>query len=394
MISYNFSTYSDKKSWFSALSYAVAAVLIYTIFASLIVSRAGGHPWGLLGFYRHLTLDCQKQVPERFVSSEFGYDGQAYFALALSPFVRDPATLGFRFDNQVLRHQRILYPLIVHLLAWGDSCRTAWFMLIVNVFAIGALVAVSARNLSHMGQPAWLSLLAGFYPGFAVSVSRGLTEPLCLMWVLAAIFVWRRQPWLSSGMLCLAVLTRETALLVAAGFGCAWLLGIKNKDSFAPPAKIWVLPLAAYLLWHGFLLLWVADSSAAAAALTKIGWPLVGFIGAVVKNTNAPTVINLFFLFFILITVAWQFFTAKTIKPRRDPLFWAWIFYGVLLSVAGLDIWDNSPGLLRIATEWNVLGLLLVGVSGFSRWKTVAAIWFGAWLLSAAGEWYRYGLIF
>lgn len=387
------SAYPDKNPWLSALWYAVATVLIYSMFISVLLPRAGGHPWGFMGFSRHLTLDHQELVPDRFISSEFGYDGQAYFVLALSPFVRDPAGLGFRFDNQALRQQRILYPFIVHLLAWGDSSRTAWFMLIINVLTVGGLVALAVWILHRMGQPAWLSLLVGFYPGLAVSVSRGLTEPLCLAWVLSAILAWRRRPLLAGGFLCLAVLTRETGLLVAAGFGCAWLWGIIKKDSLAPSVRIWLPPLVIYLLWQGFILHWVTGSVVGTAASEKIGWPLEGLIEALKEIVSVPTPDNLFFLFFIVMTIGWQLFVATAAGSRRDPLFLGWGLYCVLLSVVGMGIWDNSPSLLRVSSEWNLMGFLWVAASGYCRWKPVATVWASAWLLSAAGEWYRYGLI-
>lgn len=368
-------------------------MLVYIVFVFVLIPRAGGHPWGLLGFYKNLTRGHQNQVPERFISSEFGYDGQAYFVLSLSPFVKDPAPLGFRFDNQALRQQRILYPLLVHLLAWGNSSRTAWAMIIVNILAIAAMVVFSAGIFQQMGRPPWLSLLIGFYPGLVVSVPRGLTEPLCLAWMFAALFLWQRRPLAAGILLAFAVLTRETALLVAAGFGCAWLYGTIKKDASAPLARIWVLPLAVYLFWHGFLFFWIPDGALSSAASTIMGWPLAGLIHAFTKLTTHPGPHEIFFLFFILTSFAWQFVVAKTANITPGSLFSAWLLYGALLSFAGMDIWDNSPGLLRVAAEWHIIGLLLVAGSTFRHWKPVAGIWMSAWLLAAIGEWYRYGLI-
>lgn len=384
----------NRNQWITAFQYAAVAMLVYIVFTAMLIPRAGGHPWGLLGFYKNLTRDDQTKVPQRFVSSQFGYDGQAYFVLSLSPFLKDPAPLGFRFDNQALRQQRILYPLTVHLFAWGNSSRTAWAMIIVNIMAVGAMVVFAARIFQRMGKPPWLSLLVGFYPGLAVSVPRGLTEPFALMWIVAAIYLWKRQPWTAGGLLGLAVLTRETALLVAAGFGCAWLWGLYKKASETPSARIWAVPLAVYLLWHGFLYFWVPDATVAAAALSGMGWPLTGLYRALIKLMTHPGPQELFFLFFIIMVLVWQFLVAGLSKTKAHPLFSAWILYGVLLSMAGLDIWDNSPGLLRVAGEWCLAGLLLVAGSTFTRWKRVAGVWMAGWLLSAAGEWYRYGLIY
>ena len=389
-----FTKNSGQHPWLPPLLCGAVVVLVYIGFLAILLPRAGGHPWGFIGFSRHLTLAEQDQVPEQFISSKFGYDGQAYFVLALSPLVEDPSHFGFLFDNQMLRQQRILYPAIVHFLARGNSECTAWMMVIVNVFAVGILVILATRILIQFQQPIWLSLLVGFYPGFAVSVSRQLTEPVCLLWVLAAILIWRRHPLSAGVMLGLGVLTRETAILVAAGFGCAWLVGIIKKDPTRPAIWLWVFPLLTYILWHGYLIFYVADSSLGSAASSNIGWPLAGFIGALWKNLADPDILHLYFLSFMGITVAWQFFVVKKARKEQNPIFYGWILSGALLLVAGLIIWDNSPSFMRISTEWNILGLLLVAGSGFERWKPVAAVWFGVWLLAASGEWYRYGLIF
>ncbi len=381
------------RPWPRAAFMGFIAVLVYSFFVLLLLPRAGGHPWGLLGFSRHLVLSSQNQVPERFISEKFGYDGQAYFVLALSPFGKDPSQLGFRFDNQMLRQQRILYPAIVHFLARGNSERTAWMMVIVNVLAIGAVVVLAAGIFVRLQQPPWLALLVGLYPGFAISVSRGLTEPVCLMWILAGVLVWRRYPLWAGVLLGLAVLTRETAILVAAGFGCAWLAGRIKKDVSRPSIMIWILPLMAYVVWHGWLMFQVADSLASVAS-SNIGWPVAGFAGALWKNMTQLDILHLYFLFFMAVTVAWQFFVARTTGKQWTPVFYAWILCGALLVAAGLIIWDNSPSFMRISTEWNILGLLLVAGSGFSRWKPVAAAWASTWILAAGGEWYRYGLIF
>lgn len=371
----------------------IVVILIYAALVSVLLCRAGNHPWGLIGFNDNLVLDNQTQVPARFISSEYGYDGQAYFVLALSPLVKDPGRLGFRLDNQSLRQQRILYPLIINVLAGGDSSRTAWFMIIVNIMAVGGLVALAALFFFRIGQPSWLAVLVGLYPGFAISVSRCLTEPLALVWIVWALLVWKRRPSMAGVFLSLGVLSRETSLLVAAGFGLAWLLGIITRKSQTPPARVWVLPLVTYLLWQGFLLHWVGDSSVSAAASNSMGLPLAGLMQALCLILDRATPDQIFFLGFIVLVLGWQLFVAKTVTLSWNPLFFGWILYGLLLCVAGVDIWSNSPGLLRVAGECNLLGLFLIACSGFRRWRPVVIIWSLAWILSAGAEWYRYGLI-
>src|SRR5512133_3922867 len=50
-----------------------------------------------------------------------GYDGQFYYRLALEPFTDRQMKYGVAMDDPRYRQQRILYPLVVHLLSFGSD---------------------------------------------------------------------------------------------------------------------------------------------------------------------------------------------------------------------------------------------------------------------------------
>jgi hypothetical protein len=225
--------------------------------------------------------------------------------------------------------------------------------------ALGGVVFLAGRFFEHVRQPSWLSILPAFYPGLAVSVPRGLTEPLCMVWIIWALLVWESRPVLAGVMLSLAVLTRETSLLLAAAFGIIWLWGLSKKRQQFRLAPIWALPASVYLLWRVLLHCWILDDTVASAVLKHLGMPFVGLIEAIEGILGTPTPDKLFFLLFILMLLGWQIFVGSVARPSFTPLFLGWILFGILVSVSGVDIWDNSPGLLRIAREWSVLGLFL-----------------------------------
>ena len=366
---------------------------IYVGLVAVLLTRAGHHPMGLLGFHHAFVAEDQSRVPGKFISDQYGYDGMFYFFISLKPWLRDSTALGFRFDVQSYRQQRILYPVLVYLCATGDPGRSAWAMIVINIIAAGLLVYLSVLLFWRWRQPLWLALMPAFYPGMAVSVTRCLTEPLCLVWILGGILTWPRRPLLAGVLLSLAVLTRETSLLVAVGFGLLWLSDIIVGSARHRLIFIWALPLCTYLGWQAILSQWIVLETIEAVNRAVLNWPFVGLSQALAKLLTSITPMSLFFVLFVLLLLGWQILVACVARVDREPLFVVWLIYGALLLMAGVSVWDNSPSFLRVASEWSILGLLLVVYNRYRNWAPVGFCWGAAWLLTAASEWYRLGLI-
>ena len=69
-----------------------------------------------------------QMVDEQDLSSELrvledsgGYDGQFFYRLALDPFTNERTDFGIRLDAPAYRQQRILYPLVVWVVAGGGT---------------------------------------------------------------------------------------------------------------------------------------------------------------------------------------------------------------------------------------------------------------------------------
>src|SRR5687767_10598408 len=66
---------------------------------------------------------CNPQVVHPSLTVEpksAGFDGQFYYRLALNPFTSELIEGGIEIDSPPLRHQRILYPLLIWLLSAGN----------------------------------------------------------------------------------------------------------------------------------------------------------------------------------------------------------------------------------------------------------------------------------
>lgn len=263
-----------------------------------------------------------------YIHPRDGYDGQFYYRLALDPLTREWAAYGIRLDNPPYRQQRILYPVLAWLLSRIKCGTVPWAMLLINyaaLIAIGGLGAAHAIRAGH--APEW-GLLFALWPGFLVSLTRDLTEPLAAALLLAALLV--RRPWLSALSLSLAVLARETMLLAA----------------LALPLPFALLPIIVYATWQTFL--WSQWGQwPALAGWGTLAWPPHLLI-------QGPWIAALLIAAFaILVLLSFH-------RSSWPGLKVAWLTYLALALLLSGQVWIEPYAYLRAMTEFYLLGMLLL----------------------------------
>ncbi|MFA6215993.1 MAG: hypothetical protein WC768_05485, partial [Patescibacteria group bacterium] len=137
-----------------------------------------------------------------------GYDGQIYYLMAVA--------LPQYSQFKPLRYQRILYPALAYLLAFGNIKLMSWSLMLINYFAIILGVYFLLLILKNHGANLYLALLWAFNVGFLATVNKDLIEPLLyLLVILIFYFLEKKKFFISSLFLALALFTKEIALAVA-----------------------------------------------------------------------------------------------------------------------------------------------------------------------------------
>jgi hypothetical protein len=177
--------------------------------------------------------------------AEGNHDGAYFYKITRDVF--QPGVAATNLDRPHYRLQRILFPLLARLLhpvGIGDGL--VWSMLAVNLagLLLGG-VATGALAATLRGPP-WLAVVFPLLPGCFFSLRLSTPDALAVAFLFGAIAAsLRSRLWLAVGLGVAAVLTKETSLILLAGF----LLYRKDKQGLA----LFAIPAAAAGAWFAWL---------------------------------------------------------------------------------------------------------------------------------------------
>lgn len=267
-----------------------------------------------------------------------GYDGQIYHLIAHDPFLR--RGLDRHVDAPRLRYRRILVPLMAYVLALGrDPWIDAAYRVVILAFVFAGTYW-SALCAAALGRaPAW-GLAFLLVPAVPISAER-MTVDIALAALTAgfAAYARRLDSWRLLAVLALAVLVRETGVLLALGAAAAGWLGGERRRALRP-----LLALLPALAWFAYV----------HARTTSYDYPidprpLSGTVRAFVHPDPAPDVAP------GQVGEWWR----QTIlhKPAFDRVALLGVVLAIGLGLWGLRPWPPGPE-ATAAALFAVLGLV------------------------------------
>lgn len=322
------------------------------------------------------------QTPSSLRIHPNGYDGQYYYAMALSPWVWQSTMHGITLDIPSYRLQRVLYPLLAWAAAAGDQERVPVALIAVNVAATAAVAGCAALLLQQMGIHALPGVVIGLTPTFAMTLGRDLTELVELAFLLAGwLAVARRQSWRSGVFMALALLARDTAVFAAGGLFVAWAIErMRRHDTPLVRWPSWAVPLGTFALWQAILtahwgqLPFLAGISSAG----RPGLGLLTFLGQLRHRSDGEALrwrIELAILLLLLVTAAvtlWQR-RGQTSAPAVRAVSVTWLCYLAFPLIWSQRVWSEDWAFLRALTELWIVSLGVV-VARNDRWTWPVAV--------------------
>ena len=189
-------------------------------------------------------------IPEDafILKNSAGYDGQFFYLICHDPFLNTPAAQYI--DAPAYRYQRILYPFLSKILAFGNPGLYSYTLVGVNVLAILGGSFFVFLFIHHSGKNPWLTLFYPLLGGLLLCTLRDLAEPLALFFLTAAFYYSEKQKplflWLS---LSLMLLSREFFLIFIPLF---FLDSLWLRPSLRKSGSI-LLSVVPWLLWEYYI---------------------------------------------------------------------------------------------------------------------------------------------
>ncbi len=300
-----------------------------------------------------------------------GYDGQfAYF------IARDPLGGWRHCDAPAYRYQRVLLPLLAWMLALGCPEGVGWTLIAVNLAALAGGTWATERLLAARGVSPWYALIYGFYGGLVAGLRLDLTEPLAVGLVQGGLLAWEARRWkLTGGLLALAALAKETALVAAVGL----LLYLALERRWRQGIEMGLTVGVPFAIWQGVLWAWLGQPGVGSGGEMATPFEPIPFGGLIrVAAVSLPA-------FWLLLAIEGPLFVLPAVwgvvAPLRDlvqGLRHPWVT--VLLAQAAVlpflphSTWREPLAMARLASGLVAATLLYGGLRRSRRvlrWSTV-----------------------
>jgi hypothetical protein len=200
---------ANRWSFVGAILMTGVALAALTLFGT---RQYGFNPSALL----HMDVvfgETHDVAPGVVLYKDGGYDGMLYYEVArdLPKLLSgEPVSLDSPY-----RFQRVLLPLLVYGLSFGN---VAWFPAVTLFLNFAAILGTFAVALRMAGRPSVHAFAVVFNPAMLVGLLYSLTEPLSAFFMMIFLARWqsrgRTVDWACVAALLLSLLARETTVFL------------------------------------------------------------------------------------------------------------------------------------------------------------------------------------
>jgi hypothetical protein len=271
-------------------------------------------------------------------------DGQAFAAIGRDPLLGDPDVFWEGPEEAAYRAQRPLFGWLAFASAGGQKERVPEALVAWTVIGVGLLVGAVARTLQRSGRITWLAMYLIGAPGVLAVLRTVGPEPLGCGLAVLAIARWKTHRWQAVACFTLAVLCRETLLLVPLVLA---VHGLVSERRLRPQLPL-LVPPAVLAAWIGFMRLrtgaWPTEASDG-----RVGMGFSGLVEA--ADALDPSDIAALLLFAAIAV-------AVVVRARTTVAGGIVLAHVLLASVLGEAVWLRWNDFGRVLLPLVVFGLL------------------------------------
>ena len=291
-----------------------------------------------------------------------GYDGQFFYRYSLNPFSIDYP--GVKVDLPPYRHQRIMYPILSWLLAFGNPNLVPAALVIINLLAMVGCSFYLLRIFKNYNISSSNLIILIVLPGIYFSASRDLSEIVELFFLLSSFY------YLTTNKVkyflvfsILGLLTRETGIILY--FPLIVWFSYRNIKLKTLQSLLVFIPMVILLSWKLIL-----NNIYPNYLVPKqnLAFPFMGVINSIQINSNPLTLKDWVEYIVWLVHLTWTFaLFAKTISiifQKRDWLtnpLPAMILLGISFStIFSSAIYIDDWAFVRILTALCLFCLIYI----------------------------------
>jgi hypothetical protein len=265
----------------------VGAAVLIAVFLALRLLMVGGPATFVAAGEDY--VEAAVAPAELVVVKGSGYDGQFIYRMALEPLPHAQTGHGITFDSPAYRAQRVVTPALAWTVVRLTPLESAASLLLVNVVALLVAAYFAGRLVRRFGGHAAWGILPVLSFAMVIPLARDLTEPVAWAATLAGLELWLagRRPW-AALLFTVAVLARETSLLVPAGLGLWALVELmRGRTRRGWKSLTWLLvPLVVEVGWQLHLgRVWGALP--VRTGKENVGTPVVGVVRTLLDVDDA-----------------------------------------------------------------------------------------------------------
>ena len=218
----------------------IIITIFYLIYVILFIGKFNFNPSATIELSQNHLHQFTGTFPDNLIiHNSDGFDGQYYYMMSLD-FSFNNLKIGANFI------QRIIYPFLAFLLSLGVKKLLPISFLLINFACILLSSCILMKLLKKYNASLNLVFLWALNVGFLISITRNLTEPLMILFIITSIYFYEyKKHYLASLFLALSILTRELALTFYVGFLLFFLIK-KDFKKFL----IYFLAIVPFAIWQ------------------------------------------------------------------------------------------------------------------------------------------------
>lgn len=362
------------KAWFRPFIIAPIIILIYMIVLAIITENP------LVWF----TLS-ERRAPEEL--QEFGYSPEGYDGESVYLIARDPESAMYYIDRGAYRYQRILFPALGRILAFGNPHLLILTLPLISLLSVAIGTYALELLIRQHDLSSWYAAGYSFSLGILGAARLTTTEPLAYGLAIIGIFFANQKKWVPGAVaFSLGILAKETTIFFPAGYGF-YLLHQRNWRQAIP---FGIITLAPFVFWQAILYGWFGSLGVGSGGALATSFEIIPFWGYLHiwfgGNFQAFLFISSIVFPFVILPTLWGFwrcwydFRNRTWSAETQILFFNILimptipfstyseFLGILRFIVGLQIsviwYSAARGLRRplvYSTLWSISSFLVIG---------------------------------